>query len=217
MATTRPRQIYTLEDLATRMERSSRGRYSHSDLLAFFEYFADELERILHEGSSLHTPYFKISTSIGGKFSGMDDRFHKSRHKIELKLNPGKRLKGLVRGMKTQKVSPSNPHPAIQRVYDLVQECQNTGLSIGKPAKIEGVHLKLDEADTRQGIFLLGEKGKATRITQVFQNTPTRLMFQVPDELKPGTYKLEVRAKVGNSTALRKGQFNSPILLSILR
>ena len=217
MATPRPRRIYSFEDLAKRMELIYGRRYSHSELLAFFVCLTQQVEDILQEGSSLHTPFMKISASISGKFNGVQDKFDARRHKIEIKLNPGKRLKTVAKSIKTQKVSPSNPHPQVSQVHDLVQDCKNTALTIGQPAKLHGLHLKLDEADPEQGVFLISEGKQTFPVTKVFHNTLTRLFFQVPEQLAPGTYQLEVRAKVGNSTALRTGFYPKPLTLSTLR
>ena len=49
MATTRPRQIYSLEDLAKRMELFYGRQYSYSQLLGFFTCLANEVEDILQE------------------------------------------------------------------------------------------------------------------------------------------------------------------------
>lgn len=216
MATPRPREIYSLKDFARRMEQVYGRRYSHNELETFFKCFSEEVERILQEGSSLHTPFMKISASISGKFTGLQDKFDPRRHKVEIKLNPGKRLKAMATGIKTEKVLPSNPCPQISQVHDLVQDCKNTGLTIGQPVKLHGNHLKLDEADAQQGIFLISEEKQTFPITKVFHNTPTRLFFQVPEQLTPGNYKLEVRAKVGNSTQLRTGMYPNPLTLSTL-
>jgi hypothetical protein len=216
MATPRPRRIYKLKDLAKRMEPAYGRRFSETELLNFFEFLSREVEDILQEGSSIHLPLVKISASISGKFKDTQDKFDARRHKVEVNVNPGPRLKGMAKGIKTTKVMPSQPHPCIKEVHDLVQDCKNTALTIGHPAKLFGIHLKLNEADPRQGIFFINEEKQAFPATNIYHNTPSRLFFKVPEALAPGIYKLEVRAIVGNSTEVRTGAYGKPLTLSVL-
>ena len=216
MASPRPRQIYKLKDLAKRMESAYGRRYSETELINFLEFLSREVEDILQEGSSLHLPFIKISASISGKFKDTQDKIDARRHKVEVNVNPGTRLKGMAKGIKTTRVTPSLPSPCIKEVHDLVQDCKNTGLTIGHPAKLFGIHLKVNEADPRQGVFFINEENQAFAATTVYQTTSSRLFFKVPETLQPGTYTLEVRAIVGNSTVVRSGSYCKQLTLSIL-
>ena len=142
--------------------------------------------------------------SDSGKFTDEKDRYDPKRHRVNVKVNPGKELTAMAKQIKVQKVSPTRPNPLIRSVWTFSQ----LGSGIATPgiaAEIKGMHLKIDETDSRQGLFLIGANRPSIRITRLYHNLSTRLLFEIPQDVLPGEYRFMIRTTVGNSTELRQG------------
>ncbi len=204
IATVRPRRIYDLEEVLEEMAGSSR-RYSCGELREILYLFIKTVASILVDGSHIHLPFLKITTSIRGKFTGKQDKFSHARHKVNINANPGKTLKAVAADITVQKVQASRPKADISQVYDFAHETHNQTLTAGGLAEVQGTYLKINTVDAQQGIFLTMPDQADIRITQLYQNTPSRLMFVVPTDIPAGMYQLSVRTTVGNSTEIRTG------------
>ncbi|MEQ9438735.1 MAG: DNA-binding domain-containing protein [Cyclobacteriaceae bacterium] len=216
MATVRPRRICTLEDVLEHMASRSR-RYSAAELASVFSLFLKTVAYLLQDGNHIHLPFLKITASISGKFRDENDRFDPKRHQVNIKVNPGKQLTALARTIKVEKVAPSRPTPWILAVHDLVQDQTNSVLTPGSPAEVRGKHLKLDESNPEQGLFLVATGQPDIRVSTLYQNKATRLLFQVPADIPPGAYQLKICTTVGNSTEVREECARSPLLVHAIR
>jgi len=110
-----------------------------------------------------------------------------------------------INGVKTS--LHDTPIPVIKKVFDRKSKSTNDIITPGHALDIEGDLLKIiDEADMDQGVFLINpQKGEEFRISYFYQNTPKMLQVELPDDLKKGTYELEVRTHVYNAKELRTG------------
>jgi len=70
--------------------------------------------------------------------------------------------------------------------------------------------LKFDAAEPAQGIFFVDAYGDEVRVQVVGHNMPGELMFKVPADLAPGTYRLEVRAASGDEQ-VRSGSLEAQL------
>lgn len=211
MASVQPNRISTLDDVLQDMANRSR-RYSAAELQGIFSLFLETVDYLLKQNHHIHLPFLKITTSISGKFTGEQDLFDPKRHRVNVKVNPGKELTALAKEIKVQKVEPSRPDPRISSVQDFGQR-QAGVLTPGSPAEVRGKHLKLEEHCPEQGLFLVGTSQPKIRIAEVYQNSGTRLLFRVPPDVPEGSYHLLVRTTVGNSTELRQGVSARPLLV----
>ena len=212
MATVRPGRICTLDDVLNDMANVSR-RYSAAELSGIFTLFLKTVAYLLQDGNHIHLPFLKITTSISGKFTDPQDCFDPKRHRVNIKVNPGKQLSVMARTIKVQKVTPSRPTPWVMQVHDFAQNRADAVLTLGSPAEVRGKHLKLDQTNPKQGLFLVGNRRPDIRITEVYQNLSTRLLFRVPADVPEGQYHLMVCTTVGNSTELRQGYSHCPLLV----
>lgn len=211
MATVQPNDIrdldYILEDIA-----SVSRRYSAAELAGIFSLFTDAVAHQLRQGNHVHLPFLKITTSIGGKFANPQDRFSPKRHRINVNVNPGKQLAAVAEQIQVQKVKPTRPTPWIISIRDLAQDTERA-LTPGSPAEVKGKHLKIDKSRAKQGVFLTSPGQPDIRITEVYVNLSTRLLFKVPTDVPEGSYHLMIRTTVGNSTELRQGYSDYPLLV----
>ena len=211
MATVRPHRICTMNDILEDMASRSR-RYSAAELSGVFSLFLETVAYFLKDGNHIHLPFLKITTSLSGKFASAQDRFDPRRHRVNVKVNPGKELAALSRDIKVQKVKPSRPDPYIELVRDFGQNKAGV-LTRGNPAEVKGKHLKIDPNHPRQGLFLVSAGQPDIRISEVYQNLSTRLLFRVPHQVPEGSYYLVIRATVGNSTEVRQGYSSDTFLV----
>lgn len=212
MATVQPNGIRDLDYLLEDMASVSR-RYSAAELAGIFSLFTEAVAHQLRQGNHVHLPFLKITTSIGGKFTNPQDRFDAKRHRVNVNVNPGKQFTALAEQIQVQKVSPTRPTPWIISVRDLVQDTERA-LTPGSPAEIKGKHLKMDESHPKQGLFLTRSGQPDIRVTELYVNLSTRLLFKVPADVPEGSYHLMVRTTVGNSTELRQGYSDYPLLVA---
>ena len=214
MATVQPSRISTLDEVLEHMADHSR-RYSTAELKSIFSLFLKTVVYLLRDGRHIHLPFLKITTSISGKFTGEKDRFDPKRHRVNIKVNPGKELTAMTREIKVQKVKPSRPNPWINKITTFAHPGTDA-LAPGRPAEVKGKHLKLSASDPEQGLFLVGSDQLRIRITDVYYNLSTRLLFQVPEGVPEGSYQLMIRTTVGNSTELRQAYYRNPVLVKPL-
>nr|WKN37893.1 DUF4469 domain-containing protein [Tunicatimonas sp. TK19036] len=169
------------------------------------EEYATVVEYALSEGMRISTPLVKIQASIQGKFAEYDERRYPEQQPIVLKALPGKRLKKLTGKLKAERVDPKHPCPAPTHLEDIFSDTKDQRITARGVLRLRGRRLKFDPEDPRQGIFLIPEEGENIRIATAITNIPSQLLFQAPNNLPSGTYQLQVRAIVGNSTVLRQG------------
>ncbi len=209
MASVQPDRISTLDDLLKDMVKQSR-HHSAAELHGILTLFLETVNDHLQKNHHIHLPFLKITTSISGKFADEQDRFDPKRHRVNVKVNPGKELTAFTKQLKVQKVSPTRPTPCIRSVWTFNQLGSQTATP-GEAVEIKGMHLKIDKSDPRQGLFLTGAGLPNLHITRLYHNLSTRLFFEMPQDVPAGEYRFMIRTTVGNSTELRQGYSSSTI------
>ena len=134
MASVQPKGVRTLDDLLEHMATSSR-RYTKAELNSVLSLFLDAIHYQLCDGYHIHLPFLKITTSISGKFTDEQDSFDARRHRVNVKVNPGKTLAAIARQIKVKKVEPRRPTPRIGKVLDFGQRRAGV-LTPGSPAEV---------------------------------------------------------------------------------
>lgn len=135
---------------------------------------------------------------IKGVFDGPTDPWDSARHKVDVGCNPGSELRDAVRaGATVERVEALKPSPNLIQFHDFTTDTNNDAASVGGPGQIAGSRLKFDATKADEGIYFVPATGVATKVDMVTYNKPGRLDFTVPATLVPGTYHLEVRARMG--------------------
>ncbi len=139
---------------------------------------------------------------IKGVFTGATDTFDPARHQIDVGANPGSELRAAVRaGATVEKVESIKPAPSPIEYLDFGSGTTNDSVTVGSIGQLNGSRLKFDAGAADEGVYFVATAGGDTKVTLVSKNKPGQLDFLVPATLLPGTYNLEVRARMGTPPA----------------
>lgn len=199
----------TEEDIINEMlERGST--VTRADIVSVLTDYKATYVKFLRNGDNVKTPLSETRTSMGGRFESKYDRFDPSRHQINHSTTSGIALAGISDGLKVEKVSNIPVQPLLEYLMDFRSGTEGGTLTPGGSVQLRGEHLKLDPEDAEQGIYLLGPTaGEETKVELIMKNMPSELMFEVPEDLNPGEYKVEVRARPRNSPDLRNSRLKT--------
>jgi len=207
---------YDMEDILERM--LDRGTsLSKGDAQLTLQVFEETLTNILKDGGAITTPLFNIYPSVSGVFRGAEDRFDSSRHRVNLNLNPGKKLRDAEAAIETEKVNVADPVPMIIQVIDTLSSTTNDQLTPGGVMTLVGSRLKVIPDDATNGIFLIADSnGAETKCPTLVENKPARLIAMIPSGLASGTYTLEVRSNYSSGVATQTtkvGRFSKSLTI----
>ncbi|WPP48352.1 HU family DNA-binding protein [Catalinimonas niigatensis] len=187
---------------------------TRSEVMAVLEEYTVALEYLLKDGQSVHTSLIKLEASIKGKFRDENDRFDPKRHKVCLNASPGKRLRKLLDREKAYRQEPSSPQPYIEGFQHFDSQLPAHHFLPGIPVRLSGSYLKINPEKEDEGIYLKAANNKLWKISQLVTNFPGELLFMMPEGMPAGTYQLEVRCRVGNSTELRSDTYRHALICS---
>jgi hypothetical protein len=187
---------------------------TRADILAVLEDAIGASESLLLDGMRVNFGgLVELFPRVRGVFSGATDVFDPARHSLDVGANPGNRVRQTVRDSasvtKDEAVKPS-PNPI--EFFDIGSGTTNDQVTAGNIGQLSGSRLKYHEAAGDEGVYFLPTGGGAeTKVTTLQKNKPAQLVFLVPAGLLPGTYNLEVRARIATGTELRVGRLD-PVL-----
>ena len=214
-AVSRNSNSYTIEDVYKQMTREG-STVTKAEALAVFEEITQAIISIIQDGHSVVTPLVNISSSVTGVFDEEEDQFDSDRHKVQLNINSGLRLRNLPSSIAPTRVEGSEPAPDIKYLHDNVSETRSELLTPQGGARIKGSLLKFDEEDNQQGIFFINTQDATEhRVERApLRNMPKELIFTLPD-LPAGEYRLEVRSILSNTTTMRTGILSTPLTVEV--
>jgi hypothetical protein len=190
-----------------------------ADMMAFIEDFNQAIVRMLLDGKRVNTELLIFSMSIKGNFNGSDDQFDPSRHELAIRIRPTRAFKEKLKiEASMEKQRAVAPRPVLDRYYNLHQGDPDTVLSPTHTGRIKGHNLSFDQTDDQQGLFILPANGNGlltngdVRVAEISLVTSGQVIFRVPEDLPPGSYRLEVRARRGTSD-LRSGILKDTLLV----
>jgi len=185
---------------------------TRADILAVMEDAIGACESLLLDGMRVNFGgLVELFPRMRGIFTGATDTFDPARHTVDVGANPGIRVRQTVRDQATvtkdEAIKPS-PNPLEYR--DVGSDTTNDQVTPGNIGQLSGSRLKYDPAQADEGIFFLPTAGGAEiKVATVQKNKPAQLVFLVP-ALLPGTYYLEVRARMRAEAAdLRTGRLDA--------
>jgi len=169
------------------------------------------INEVLDSGRGVLTPLANFQLSIKGIFYGPDEAFDPSRHKVHVVCTKGRKIKIDYDTLKLEKLKPETASPQIDKFIDYASQSENSLLTPGGTAEINGDMLKVDTDDMNQGLFFIASDSSETRVTNYMHNRPSLQIFMVPAGLSPGVYELEVRTKVNASTVIDLKKFTEKL------
>lgn len=213
MAVVQDSEKVTVEDLIEEITVPG-SILKETECVAVFHAILKALGKVLHEGKGFKSEYLVLDHSIKGVFTSEEDVFDPNRHEVSINLRLGSVLREMTRDIPVSKVKASVPVPVLERVYDHWTETVNDQITPRSSVDILGENLKIgDQEDPEQGIFLIDSKNTEIRATRMAQNTPKKLIFSVPEEVTKGSYTLEIRTILKNTTKLRRGRLNETLVV----
>lgn len=206
-------KVNNLEDITDMMMHRPVG-VSRVEVTGVMEELFIAMEFLLLRGECIETPLFKITPRVKGVFENEDAPFDSAKHKVRLRLLPGKRLGKIAAEIPVERVAPVVSMPKLVSLLDMANSQKNQTLTAGQPARLQGNKLKFDSADPLQGVFLIDNAtATETKVNFILDNKPKMITFIVPDALAAGTYQLQLRSKLGTKE-LKTGNLASLLTLT---
>jgi hypothetical protein len=174
---------------------------------AYNEKLFQLIEQHVARGERVNISIVIIRPTITGVFFGKNDNYDPARHKVNVRVNPGLRLRKLEKTIKPEKVKgPGAPMPEPQEFIDAASGEKNRVATPGGIATLRGYYLKFDLSDPEQGIFFITVENPAVtvRVEQYTGIKPSEVHFLVP-ALPNGAYRIEARAILAKTKNLRTG------------
>ena len=205
-------EVMTEEDIVNMMMLNG-SPFSKADTQAVIDKYHDTINIAAGNGWQIVTRNVRYSFTIKGVFNSPQDQFDPSRHQITATVQPGSDFKQAVEnGIPIEKKATYKKRPEVDGYVNLYKGASDAELSPSHNARIYGHHLRFDQDDPDQGLFILPVDGngitndnQAVQVEEFTRIAPKEITFRVPDDLNPGHYKLEVRAKYRKSS-LRTGE-----------
>ena len=209
-ATIRSRGTCDMEQVVDRIIQQG-STVTRADIASVLEDYQIAIENLLLEGNRVNTPLANFKASMRGTFAGKLDTFDANRHELRAAISPGRRLRNaILKRAKVAKQEATTPSPNPEQYVDLDSDEIDGLITPGGMGQLIGHRLKFDGSDPGQGIFFVDAYGDEARVQVVGRNMPGDLMFKVPPDLAPGSYRLEVRASFGDET-VRSGSLEAQL------
>jgi hypothetical protein len=195
----------TIDDLIDEATGSG-STLTRAEAYAFLEEFNRAELKFLKAGYRINTEMYNISHSISGIFNNRKDKYDAIRHSVNINVSPGTKLKSIESEFSPTVIEYTQELPVIDMVKDITSQTANEKLTPGGVADITGHRLSFDNNDPNQGVFLVSIDGLTYRASVFIRLKPSELIFTIPEEAKPGTYFIEVRAIFNGNKNIRTGR-----------
>ena len=180
---------YDRAAIVTRM--NNRGNLlTKVDIDAVLNAYENEVEMIHDEGGHVNTPLFNTSSSISGVFEGPMDTFDPNRHKYNINVTKGTRLRAVEKRQKLEKTNATPLQPNIQEVKDTISGKVNEVLTPNGVVEVRGYSLKI-AGDERCGLWFIPASGEAVKAAIFVDNKPSTVIAIIPP-LAAGSYTVRI-------------------------
>jgi hypothetical protein len=182
----------TMETIAETMVRQG-CTIGKGEIIAVLSYFMNVVRYYLQMGFIVDTPFVRYLPGIKGTFASYIDHFDHSKHTLRVNVQTGYQLVDALKEVSVEKIESSVQDPNLLEYTDHNSGKANT-ITPGGVGTIKGYRLDFNLEDQEQGIYLVN--GKASyKVKTVARNSRKELIFSIPDRLKRGTYRIELRKK----------------------
>lgn len=215
-AVVKPIASVNLEAMIERMiDRGSTT--ARADILAVLEDAIGATESLLLDGMRINFGgLVELYPRIRGVFTDATDGYDAARHSVDVGANPGIRVRRTVRAnAAVTKEEAIKPAPNLVQYRDLGSTTFDDQITPGNIGELVGSRLKFNPSQLDEGVFFIPTGGGAgTQVTTFQRNKPSSLVFLIPSGLVPGTYQLEVRARISGGTELRTGRLEATLTVA---
>lgn len=152
-----------------------------------------------------------IYPRMQGTFNSLSDEYSSLRHTIGANASVSRRfLYAVAKQATVEKEKASVPRPEPLDFTDGASKVVNVAYTTGRYATLEGENLSVNESRNDEGIFFIDAgTGATTRVTEIIENAPKKLVFIIPDIV--GSHRVAVRKRFGNSNNLREGRLEATL------
>ena len=175
-----------------------------TDCLAIMSIAEKVITDILMSGDSVRLPLMEIGFSITGGFDAAGSGFESGKNHVVLKIRKGPILRDIQakinkdKNTNVNKLDPVQPKIEIHEVRDAVSKAADA-LTAGGVVEVKGLQLRIEGDFVGCGLWLIDAAGTETRLTDLAENNPKRLMGLVPATLTPGKYQMRVVTQYMNN------------------
>ena len=194
---------WDLEKLADRIvgKGSTVGR---ADVLSVLEDAIEAIEEGVED--SIEVNFGGLASfypRAKGVFVNASDPWDPARHRPDVGVNVGARIRKHIREHAVmERVEAIRPAPNLVAYVDTGSGDTDDTVTVGNMADIVGNRLKFDASKADEGVYFIADAdGAETKVTDINTNKPSKLIILNPATLVPGTYRLEVRARMGRPPA----------------
>lgn len=183
---------YYLDDVIKIMIREGKTLTEEEARSAYLA-LEKALREITEAGGSIQLSILSTGYSIGGVFYADDETLTPGKHVLNVNAYPGEVIVEAAKKIKLKRVDDREYSPEPRKLTDVSSNTFNEALTPGNMACLKGKNLSFNTEDAEEGIFLVNDRGIATRVEQIARNKPSEVVFLVPQRLAKGSYALEVR------------------------
>ena len=180
------------------------------DIMAAIQSIVTAIERMLLDGQRVNfAGLCELVCGIRGNFEGIEDRFDPARHRVNLCVTPGRKMRDIIKAnARTAKQAAHLPAPYVSEYNDLASGTTDHFVTSGNIGSVRGTKLAFNPQAEDEGIFFINTgDNQEIKVQAVQKNKPGELIFMVP-ELADGTYRLQVASRYSAQGQLRAGQLN---------
>lgn len=200
----------TLKDLMDDIIHPGSG-LTEGEVVMVISALERAIQKAIQRGENIDLSFLKSTITIQGVFNHKDETFNPNKHTLVLNWKPGASLYKQLEGITLEKVPAILKRPVLVAFNDLKSKTTDTVATPGRIGTIEGSDLKIDTEDTEQGLFFINDKSVETKVSIFSKNTGSGLHFEIPETLKAGNYRIEVRNRYKGSKTLRTGSLEQTV------
>ena len=189
------------EDIIDRM--LSKGTLAtRTDIVAISNLFVETVAEAVGMGYNVVHPLFNIFFFMSGVFDNLLDTYDGNRHKVNVNLSKGVKLRETEKKVKVQKTNSPSPQPQIQEVKDSITGVVNETLTAQGVVEVRGYNLKIEGDNPSCGLWFVHENGEETKATIIIENKPSKIFAMIP-ALADGTYQIKIVTQFSGSNLLK--------------
>src|SRR5574344_1402174 len=203
----------TKEELISSIANANSS-ITEADTLAVMNLLEEQFYKLINEGYSVQLPMGTFRASVSGTTDSETEPFTASKTKesdkrisliFEPDLQKQKLLCKTVKCKRTTNALKCTPH--ISTVQNGMET--TTLFTSGDSIILRGEYLKVDPADSSQGLFLCGAKNY--RLTHYSHKARRTLIATIPRSIPHGSYTLKVVVRL--SKQLLSAEYNAITLM----
>ena len=197
-----PTGTYDKEAIINRMLQ--RGTLvTRTDIVAVLNNFEETICEITEEGGMANTPLFNTSFSMSGVFDGPMDAYDGNRHKLNVNISKGVKMREIEKKTRFEKTNAVAPLPLIQEVKDSLSGTVNEKLTPNGVVELRGSSIKIDGDKPECGLWFVFEDGTEKKAAVMIENKPARVIAMIPS-LVVGEYQVKIVTQhTGSGTLLK--------------